>query len=276
MNIPVTAIISTKNEERAIEQCIAGLRAFDEIIVVDSGSSDRTQEISGRLGVRVVDFQWGGRYPKKKQWCLDNLDTASPWIFFVDADESPTPELLHEMETLFKGPEPEVVAAFDITLSYHFMGRELRHGHRVIKRALLHRDRVEFPEVADLDAPGMGELEGHYQPIARGAVQRLSARLKHDDPDPLGSWVWRHNLYADWEAYLRCQTKTRESVQQLRSKQGRLFDRVPGKPLAFFLYSYVFRLGFLDGHAGFDYAFGLSFYYWLINAKTRELHRRSS
>lgn len=269
----ISVLVQTKNEETAISRCLAALVDFDEVIVVDSNSTDRTAELAKQAGRDVVNFTWDGAYPKKKQWQLDNLKTKYEWILFIDADEMPSRDLTEELRDLSRRGQLRG-AAYDIQLDYAFSGRLLRHGHRVVKRALLLRDRVQFPVADDIDLPGMGELEGHYQPATQGAVRRLGGRLIHDDPDPIATWFDRHNRYSDWEAGLR----TRRAFLQIRhnrSRQGRLFDKVPGKPVAFFVYSYLFRRGFMDGRAGFDYALALAFYYWQIGLKVRENFREA-
>jgi len=273
--IPVTVLVQTKNEATGIAECLRQLWAFGEVIVVDSCSTDRTKDIAQSLGARVVDFEWNGRYPKKKQWQLENVDTAYPWVMFLDADEAPTPELLDELQNLFSRDRLEPVGAFDINLDYVFAGKMLRHGHRVTKRALVRKDRVKFPEMDDLEAPGMGELEGHYQPEVRGRIGRLRGRIRHNDLDPVSTWFDRHNRYSEWEAYLRTSSVARSRIRAARTLKGRVFDGVPCKPLAFFLYAYIVKLGFLDGRAGFDYAFALSAYYWQIGLKVRERVRRA-
>lgn len=273
--LPITAIVSTKNEERAIRTCLEALKPFSQVIVVDSSSSDRTPEIVTSLGHELVQFVWNGSYPKKKQWCLDNLQFRNEWVMFIDADERPTVELLTEIQQVFDSDTIDSISAFDIPLRYIFAGRTLRHGHTVVKRALVRVGAVTFPVIHDLDAPGMGELEGHYQPTTQGRVGRMQKKILHDDPDPVSTWIRRHNGYSDWEAFLRTNPQTAKSVRALRSRQGRLFDRLPGKPVAFFLYSYLARFGFLDGRAGFDYAIALSFYYWLINLKVAEARRNA-
>ena len=80
----------------------------------------------------------------------------------------------------------------------------------------------------------------------------------------------RHNRYSDWEAELRVNKSMRNSVRSARTIQGSFFDRVPGKPFVFFIYSYFFRLGFRDGRTGLHYALALSFYYWQISMKVQE------
>lgn len=139
----------------------------------------------------------------------------------------------------------------------------------------MRRNLSHFPEVGDLDAPGITEVEGHYQPQVAGPVGRLTKTLIHDDPDPLADWVARHNRYAAWEAYLRGHPQIRNSVRGHRSRGGRIFDSLPFKSLTFFVYSYIIRLGFLDGAAGLAYAQHLAWYYWLIEQQVKDRAERS-
>jgi glycosyltransferase involved in cell wall biosynthesis len=268
--LPITVIVPTKNEERAIAACLDSLVPyFEAVIVVDSNSQDATQAIAVRSGARVVNFAWNGLYPKKKQWCLDNLDIKSRWVLFVDADESPSAELLTELDELsatnYGGKQ-----AFDAVFDYYWCGRLLRHGQKVRKRILLDRMACRFPALDDLDAPGMGEQEGHYQPTVEGVVGLLRSPMQHEDPDPLSDWFARHNRYSDWEAFLRLHPATRKGVRAARSRQGQVLERLPLKPLAVFLYNYVAKLGWRDGRAGFDFALALAFYQWQISVKVHE------
>lgn len=269
----ISVIILTKNEEKGISQTLSNLNLFDDVVVVDSNSTDATPEIVNQSGVRLVNFSWDGNYPKKKQWALENCNVKNDWVLLLDADEYPSRSLLLELEQLQSTLATSKFGAFDINLSYKFSGKFLRFGHKVTKRSLLHRGRAVFPEIGDLGAPGIREVEGHYQPIVSAEVGKLKGSLIHDDKDPVSSWFERHNRYSDWEAYLRRSRALRLSVASKRTLKGRIFDRVPFKPLMFFVYSYLLRFGFLDGKAGFDYAFCLSFYYWQISLKVRELER---
>ncbi|WP_249336111.1 glycosyltransferase family 2 protein [Sinomonas gamaensis] len=271
--IPVSVLVQTKNEEAGIGQCLQALASFGEVVVVDSNSTDRTAAIAQEHGARVVNFTWNRRYPKKKQWQLENVNVANNWVLMLDADERPSPELIDEIRTRLSEWDATAVAV-DIPLTYVFSGRHLVHGHRVVKRALLRPEHVRFPEVDDLEAPGIGEVEGHYQPTVTGTIAQATRSIIHDDVDPVRTWFDRHNRYSDWEAYLRTNPASHSSVSRLRSRQGQIFDRIPFKPIAFFVYSYFIKQGWRDGQAGFDYAFALSFYYWQIRLKTREILRQ--
>lgn len=277
MDIPASVVILTKNEERALPACLHAVRRFEEVVVLDSNSDDDTSTIAQRFGATIVNFSWNGQYPKKKQWALTNLPLRNDWVLMLDADEQPSEALTEELATLLEDKLAlDVVGAVDIPLDYEWQGRLLRHGHRVLKRSVVHRGRCSFPVVDDLSVTNMWEVEGHYQPQTSYAVLTTRGRLLHRDPDPVHQWFSRHNRYSDWEAHLRRKPEHTNEVASFRSSQGSRFARIPFKPLMFFLYSFLLRGGFLDGRAGFDYAVAQSFYYWMIDVKTREMSRGSS
>jgi len=92
--LPVSVIIAAKNEARNLPACLESVRNFDEVVVIDSQSSDATAEIARSFGVDVAQFYYRGGWPKKRQWALDNLPLRHDWVLLLDADESVTPELL--------------------------------------------------------------------------------------------------------------------------------------------------------------------------------------
>lgn len=270
--LPLVVAIPTKNEAENIARTVSSvIDHVQAVVVVDSHSTDGTREIAAALGAEVVEYTWDGGYPKKKQWCLDRVRPEIPWLLFLDGDETPSPELLDELRGVFAAGPPRV-AAFDIPLGYWFAGRRLRHGYTIVKRALMDRTRCRFPEVGDLDAPGMGEQEGHYQPVAESTA-RLRSPIEHEDLDPVRTWFERHNRYSDWEAWLELHPAVKEQIRQVKTRQGRIFHKAPFKPLVSFGYAYVLKRGFLDGRAGFDYALAMSFYRWQIGMKAREERR---
>jgi glycosyltransferase involved in cell wall biosynthesis len=262
----------TRNEEASIGKCLRSLQGMGEIFVVDSGSMDRTAAIAEEHNASVIQFEWNGRYPKKKQWSLENLPFSYNWVLYVDADEEVTAELRLELEQVFaSGTRAD---GYSVELDYCFLGRTLRHGLRVSKLVLFDRRRGRFEECDDLDATNMWEVEGHYQPRIEGSVATLRSRLIHEDHDSLFHYFERHNRYSDWEAVL--QRKGHSSLGA-SSNPGdepglkRVFRSLPFKPVVFFFYSYVVKRGFLDGRAGYHYAVAKAFYYWQIRVKELEL-----
>jgi glycosyltransferase involved in cell wall biosynthesis len=254
--IPVTVIIVTKNEASRIKRCIDALQDFDEIIVVDSVSDDDTQKIAAACGARVVNFSWNGQYPKKRQWCLDTLKLPHEFVFFVDADEIVTPELIEEIRTLdFSAP------GYFVKGRYVFEGRSLSYGLQNNKLALLDRRKMAFPVIDDLDLPGMGEIEGHYQPVLRlgqgGRLKQLKSPLLHYAYENRLAWEERHLRYAAWEKGMNVRKSWPEDVRLLK----RLFKAMPVQAPVVFFYSYIIKLGFLDGLAGLRFAFSRFRYY---------------
>jgi glycosyltransferase involved in cell wall biosynthesis len=261
----------TKNEESNLPKCLASVSQFDEVFVVDSRSEDSTQEIARAAGARVVNFAWNGRYPKKKQWCLDNLPFRNDWVLYLDADEEVTTWLMDEIAGLTATGFSK--AGYFVGYDNVFLGRRLQHGFRVYKLVLFNRHRARYVALDDLDVVNAWEVEMHYQPRIEGAVGTLRERMVHDDQAGLYGYFERHNRYSDWEAALRAQNgigRDDETRIGLRSWLKRAFPRMPFQPLGIFLYSYVIAGGLLDGRAGFHYAVSRSFYYWQIGLKMRE------
>jgi glycosyltransferase involved in cell wall biosynthesis len=265
----------TYDEQRNIVACLDSLTAFDEVFVVDSNSADDTVALAEAKGARVVAFTWNGRYPKKKQWCLDNLPFRNDWVLYVDADERMTPELADEITALMAiGPAR---AGYLVRYRYAYAGRLLRFGHQIYKLVLFDRRRGRFLDYDDLDAVNMWEVEGHYQPQIDGPVNVLRHRMLHFDHDDLFHYFERHNRYSDWEAVLLDKgaiSDAREAQPGLRRYLKPLWHRLPLRGLIAFLHSYVLLLGFLDGRAGLDFAIARGFYYWQVQLKLRERRRR--
>jgi len=251
--IPVSVIIVTKNEAGKIGACIDALREFNDIWVVDSGSRDGTSKIATEKNVHVVPFEWNGQYPKKRQWCLNNLLLQNDWVFFVDADEIISDDLSCEIKSRILPDMSE--AGFFVTGRYRLHDKILRFGLPNKKIALLHRGRMEFPVVDDLDIPGMGEIEGHYQPILKTNtngehIGTLRTAMFHHALDDERAWAFRHEKYARWESGMNRKNAWpidpvpwRQAVKEfLRASSFRA-------EIVFFV-AFILKFGFLDGAAG--------------------------
>ena len=175
--MPVSVIIMTKNEEKNIAKCIKSVSNFNEIFVVDSNSTDLTVDISTRMGAKVVNFNWNGKYPKKKQWCLDYLSFSNDWVLYVDADEEVTPKLSEEIENLFQ--KRNSAEGYFVAYDYVFMNKILRYGHQVYKLVMFNRKNGKFLDYDDLNATNMWEVEGHYQPQVSGKASVLKNKMLH-------------------------------------------------------------------------------------------------
>ena len=281
MSIPVSVLVPTRNEEKNIRKCLESLRWADEIYVVDSKSRDRTAMIARQMGAKVVEFAWDGRGPRKKSWAMSNILWRNDWLLIVDADEEVTLEL---QEAIADAVTSDDTAAYLIPYKYFFMGRLLRHGAPLWKLILLQHkharfERLDVPEVTGYD------VELHEHPLVDGRVGRLQSSMIHHDFEGLFHHFERHNIYSDWEALLRTRYRKRDrdgeitarlfgSAMERRRFAKQLFLRSPGKPLIFFLYSYIIRAGFLDGRAGLSYNLLKAIYWYQVSLKERELRSR--
>lgn len=272
--IPVSVIIIAKNEDRNIAKCLRTVERFDDVHVVDSASTDRTQDIARSMGANVVEFRWNGQYPKKKQWSLENVPFKYDWVLWVDADEEVYPKLADELAELMEtGPSH---TGYFVSYDYAFMGRTLRYGQRVYKLVFHDRHKARFIEQDDLDVKTSGDQEVHVQPHIDGSVGVLTQRMFHNDHDTLHHYFDRHNWYSDWEAVLRAKKVPVNSGAPQPGTRGmlkRIFDALPGKPFLVFFYSYILKSGFRDCSPGLHYALSKAFYYWQIGIKVGELKR---
>lgn len=243
--IAVCAIIATLNEERNLARCLAALERFDEIIVIDSNSTDRTAEIVKSFGVKVVPFTWNGMYPKKRQWALDTLSLKHDRVFFIDADEEATPELCDEIAALdWRAP------GYFVRGLYVADGRVLKYGSVNKKLCLFDRRKMAFPVVDDLDIKGMGEIEGHYQPVLKtgfeGRMPLLRHAVLHHALEDVARHRARHDGYAQWRMGMEARGAFPKDPVAHRRWLKNLYRIAPFKSAMLYLHFYMVRLGFLE------------------------------
>lgn len=264
MRLPVSVIITTKNEAQNMARCLGALSAFDEVMVVDSKSTDDTIKIAQEHGARTEGFTWNGQYPKKRQWCLENLNIKHDFVFFVDADEVVTPELAEELRVL-----DFAAAGYFVRGRYVFSGRELKHGLMNNKLCLINRHKIEFPVIDDLGVAGMGEIEGHYQPVLKSAykdekIAQIKKPLLHYAYEDEAGWNARHERYAHWQVEVERRKILPSENNILRRTLKVIFKTFPCRPVLAFVHCYLLKNGFLDGRAGLDFARSRYRYYRMI------------
>ena len=269
----VSVLILTLNEEINLADCIRSLAWSDDIVVLDSLSTDRTREIALEHGARIVERAFDN-WSAHQNWAMANIQFRHPWVLYFDADERCDVELRNEVQARASDSAPE--SAFRIRRKDYFMGRWLKHAQlyptwlvRLFRPSRIRYERLVNP-VAVVDGI-IGELQGninHY-PFSHGVTH----------------WIARHNRYSDMEAIEAIKVQeTRAVTGSIFSKDPNvrrralkdIFFRMPAKPAIRFLYSYVVRRGFLDGRAGFTYAVLLATYEFMIACKVRELKRRNA
>ncbi|MEA5452207.1 glycosyltransferase family 2 protein [Leptolyngbya sp. CCNP1308] len=280
--IPISVLIPAKDEEQNLPACLASLERAAEIFVVDSNSSDRSIDIATAAGAKVVQFDFNGHWPKKKNWALDNLPFSHDWVLIVDCDERITPELWDEIAIAIQQAEFD---GYYLNRRVFFLGTWIRHGGKYPDwnlRLFRHRaGRYENLQTADI--PNTGDNEVHEHVMIEGVVGYLKHDMLHEDFRDLYHWLARHNRYSNWEAQVYYNLLTGmgdggtiganlfgDAVQRKRFLK-KIWVRLPFKPLLRFVLFYVLRLGFLDGRAGYIYGRLLSQYEYQIGVKLFEL-----
>ena len=273
--VPVSVIVPVKNEAENLRRCLPALAWADEVYVVDSQSSDDTAEIAAAHGAAVVQFHFNGRYPKKKNWALENLPLRNEWVLIVDADEVVVPELAAEIAHKIAGGEAD---GFFLNSHYYFLGRPIRHcGYSSCWNLRLFKHRLgRYEKVPDTTGGRAGDNEAHEHVELHGLARRLDYALEHHAYPTVATWVEKHNRYAIWEASLAERLlaepipKTIGKVQQFKRRLKKIAWRLPMRPLFRFVYAYFLRLGFLDGKPGLIFCGLLAFYDFLASANRYE------
>ena len=277
----ITAIILTHNESLHIERAIRSIRGFvDQICIVDSGSSDGTTEIAERLGAEIHTHAFVNQ-ARQFQWALETLPIRGEWVLRLDADEIIEADLAREigerLPTL-----PEDVVGVNLKRKHIFMDRWVRHGGRyplLMLRLWRH---------------GHGRMEDRWMDehmvVWGGRTLSFEGGFADHNLKDLSYFVQKHNQYATREAIevlnQRLDLFARDEGLNARSSSAqasfkrwakeRVFNRLPFTLSAalYFVWRYVFQLGFLDGRSGLIYHFLQGYWYrFLVGAKAMELQR---
>ena len=275
MHAPVSVLILTKNEQQDLPGCLESVAWSDDIHVYDSFSTDRTVDIAKAFGATVTQRSFDN-WASHQNWGLANLPFKHPWVFYIDADERMTPELVDAVITAVAAPEDNV--AFRLQRRDFFLDTWLKHVQtspfymRLFRPEKMRYERLVNP-ISLADGP-VGEVAGYLDhfPFSKG----------------MGHWFERHNGYSRLEAEQilfnrRSQTRfsitkalTERDFHERRFHQKELFYRIPLRPLVKFLLLYVGKRGFLDGRAGIRYAMLQAIYEYMIVLKVKEREQQFS
>ena len=272
----VSVLIPVRNEGPNIAPCIESVQWADEIVLVDSGSRDGTQELALRLGAKIVEFRWNGRLPKKKNWALENVDWRNDWVLILDADERVSPELVREIREAISNPR---VDGYFVNRRFFFMGKWIRHcGYYPSWNLRLFRHRLGRYEMLIDGDSGCGDNEVHEHVVMNGVSARLRNDLIHLAYPDIHSFLEKHNRYSTWEAQVEVGGSGAEPVgigaDLIWKRRIKQFSRrLPFRAALRFFYSYVLKQGFRDGWEGYVLCRLLGTYEMMSAFKARELRR---
>ena len=268
----ISVLILTLNEEVNIAACLDSVAWADDVLVLDSGSEDRTVEIAEEKGARVLHRPFDN-FARQRNYGLEEGGLVHDWVLHLDADERVTPALREELQ---KKARHAAMHAYRVPSKLIFQDTWLKYSgmYPTYQVRFGRRDALTFEQVG----------HGQRSALPPERVGTIDEPLLHRAfSKGIGDWVARHNRYSSDEAE-HALAATRASIdwaalvrgdaQARRRALKDLSYRLPLRPLLRFLYVYVGRLGFLDGRPGFDYAVLLAFYEYLIGLKRRERLRR--
>lgn len=241
----ISVIVITKNEEDNLTRCLESVKWADEIIVIDSGSTDKTVEIAKKFGAKVFYNQWKG-YSAQKNFAIDK--TTYNWILSIDADEVVTPELQEEIKKIIENHSN--YTAFKIPRKLFFQGKFLQWGgcYPNYQIRLFLKNKARFN--ADLV---------HEKLIVDGKIDCLKGSLMHYSYKDLSDYCERFSRYTTLDARKRF------------NNNKRFYFWYYILPLFKFFSKYFLRIGFLDGEAGLNWAILCSFYDFVKFQKLKEL-----
>ena len=270
---PVSILVLTLNESANIGACLQSVAGFDDVTVLDSFSSDGTQDLARSLGANVVERRFDN-WAAHQNWAMEHVPFRHPWVFYLDADERMTPELQAEIAAIAADrTRPEV--AYYCGRRNWFMGTWIRHAMPpgMIMR-FFRPERVRFERLVNpvpvIDGPH-GYLRNHFE--------------HHNFSKGLSEWIAKHNTYSQFEAMegMKLLAGAPPSLGRLLGRDAfdrrkalkELSFRMPLRPLAKFLWMYLLKRGFLDGRAGFTYCRLQAMYEYMIVVKMAELRRQA-
>lgn len=277
--VSISVLVPMRNEAENLSRCLSSVQWADEIFAVDSHSTDGSTAIAEQFGAKVVQFDFSGTWPKKKNWALQNLPFRNEWVLILDADEVMPVEAAEEVARAIA--RQEGIAGYWINRHFVFLGRRLKHAYYPNWNLRLFRHSLGRYEKLTVAATNSGDNEVHEHVVIRGPTGHLRSEMEHHAFPSVDVFIEKHNRYSNWEARVAVEGRLQQGDNlahehvNLRRKLKSLSQRVPFRPLLRFLYIYVWQKGFLDGRDGYYFARLHATYEFLSVAKTYELRRRT-
>lgn len=270
----ISVVILTLNEELNLPRCLDGVSWCDDVLIVDSFSSDATLQIAAQRGARVVQRAFDN-FAAQRNFALEHCELKYEWIFHLDADEVMTPELSAEILQCINVTNKD---AYRVSSKLMFDNKFLRHAGLFpwYQVRLGRRDKLRFVQVG----------HGQREQLPENAIGTLKNSLLHFPfAKGLQDWIEKHKRYAAAEAQqnvcghsdkdFRILDLVSSATDRRRRAAKKIFNRLACRPTIRFIYMYLLRGGILDGKAGFTYCRLLAWYERLIVLKEREIRART-
>jgi glycosyltransferase involved in cell wall biosynthesis len=270
--LDLTIVIPARNEEKNLANCLRAVGAdfAAKIVVIDSQSTDRTREIAADFGAEVIEFNWNGHFPKKRNWYLRAHPPQTKWVMFLDADEYLTGKFKSELTNVLS--QKNDIVGYWLNYTVYFLGKELKGGYPLRKLALFQVGKGEYEKI-DEDQWSHLDMEIHEHPILNGKIGFIESKIDHQDFRGITHYVDKHNAYASWEAERFMKLYSETSMMTQFTWKQRIKYRLIKTPLvgpAFFFGSFILLGGFRDGTRGFTFAILKTAYFIQVYCKIKE------
>jgi glycosyltransferase involved in cell wall biosynthesis len=269
--LDITIAIPVLNEENNLAGCLKaiGNDFAQQVVVIDSGSTDNTRQIATSLGAQVIDFRWDGKFPKKRNWYLRRHTPKTKWVLFLDADEYITDEVKQEIAYKLNSEDK---SGYWLSYKIYFMDKPLKGGYPLQKLALFKVGAGEYERI-DEERWSNLDMEVHEHPVIKGALGKIKARIDHRDFRGIAHYITKHNEYSDWEARKVLRDMQADHTSRLTWKQKFKYGiiKTPMAGVIYFIGSYVFMGGFLDGARGLAFAILKMSYFTQVYGKIKEI-----
>ena len=270
----ISVVILTLNEELNLPRCLEAISLCDDVLLVDSFSSDATLKIAAEHGARVVQRAFDN-FAGQRNFAVEHCELKYEWVFHLDADEVMTPELLAEILGCITETDKD---AYRVSSKLMFDGKFLRHAGLFpwYQVRLGRREKLRFTQVG----------HGQREQLPSDKIGTLKNSLLHFPFEKgLDDWIEKHKRYSTAEARQNVYGYAGDDLPVLdllsiatdrrRRAAKKILRRLPCRPTIRFIYMYLFRGGILDGKAGFTYCRLLAWYEWLTVLKEREIRARA-
>lgn len=275
----ITIIIPVKNEERNLIYCLEPIQGWaKEIIVIDSKSIDNTQKIAESFGAKVINFDYKGGWPKKRQYIIQTYPFTTNWILLLDADE-----ILDDKSkaSISKAIKNEKVDGYYLWFRLEFLGKMLlRSDPGLRKMSLFKVGKGNYEKRFGDQDLSMGDMEVHEHVVVDGEISEIKTPILHRNFNNISRFIIKHDEYSNYEAKVHTKGEKTDieenlfgTTEQRRRYLKKKLIRNPIAPFGYFFYLYLFRGGFLEGKAGFYYILYQCVYLYFVQSKVYEIEK---
>jgi glycosyltransferase involved in cell wall biosynthesis len=269
--LDLTIAIPIKNEAKLLQGCIdaIGKDFAKKILIIDSGSTDESIAIASKNNIEVIQFDWNGQFPKKRNWFLQNHKPQTKWVLFLDADEYLSDAFKNEVKLKLNISNN---VGFWLSYSRYFLGEKLLGGYPLLKLALFQVGAGEYEKIEENNWSQF-DMEIHEHPILNGNIGKIKSEIDHLDFRSISHYISKHNEYASWEAHRILKSLNDKNISATWTWKQKLKYKLMLTPLIgplYFLGNYFLLAGFRDGSRGFAFSILKAAYFTQVYCKIVE------